>query len=132
MTVQVLPITASHISGFARALDSVAREKRYLSFLEGPTSEAVREFVRDNIEHGHPQFVAVAGDEHVVGWCDARPNSKPIYAHSAILGMGLLPAFRGQGIGTRLIRSTLDAARAKGLHRIELTVREANAGAISL
>ncbi|WP_295851061.1 GNAT family N-acetyltransferase [Tardiphaga sp.] len=132
MTVQILPIAASHIPGFGRALDVVAREKRYRSFLEGPPPEAVRAFVLDNIEHGHPQFVAMAGDEKLVGWCDARPNSKPIYAHSATLGMGLLPEFRGRGIGTRLIRSTLDAARVKGLYRIELTVREANASAIAL
>jgi ribosomal protein S18 acetylase RimI-like enzyme len=46
--------------------------------------------------------------------------------------MGLLPRFRGQGIGTKLIRSVLAAARTAGLHRVELTVRETNAGAIAL
>ena len=46
--------------------------------------------------------------------------------------MGLLPEFRRQGIGGRLIRQTLDAARAFGLHRVELTVRENNAVAIAL
>jgi len=44
----------------------------------------------------------------------------------------LLPEFRGQGLGGRLIRQTLDAARAFGLHRVELTVREDNTGAIAL
>jgi ribosomal protein S18 acetylase RimI-like enzyme len=46
--------------------------------------------------------------------------------------MGLLPQFRGHGIGTQLIRSTLDAARSQGLHRVELTVRESNVAAIGL
>lgn len=132
MTVQILPIAASHIAGYGRALDRVAREKRYLSFLEGPPPGDIRAFVLENIAHGHPQFVAIAGDEQVVGWCDARPNTKPIYSHAAILGMGLLPEFRGQGIGNRLMWSTLDAARVKRLHRIELTVREANVNAIAL
>jgi ribosomal protein S18 acetylase RimI-like enzyme len=46
--------------------------------------------------------------------------------------MGLLPEFRGQGLGDRLIRQTLAAARAFGLNRVELSVRENNAGAIAL
>jgi RimJ/RimL family protein N-acetyltransferase len=46
--------------------------------------------------------------------------------------MGLLPAYRGQGIGRRLLERTLDAARAGGLSRVELTVREDNPAAIAL
>ena len=51
---------------------------------------------------------------------------------SAFSAWALLPQFRRQGIGERLIRQTLAAARAFGLHRVELTVRENNAGAIAL
>jgi len=36
--------------------------------------------------------------------------------------MGLLPDYRGRGLGERLIRATLDAARAAGFERIELSV----------
>src|SRR5258708_37303346 len=46
--------------------------------------------------------------------------------------MGLLPQFRGHGIGTKLIQSARIAARAFGLRRVELTVREHNTGAIEL
>ena len=46
--------------------------------------------------------------------------------------MGLLPAFRRQGIGKRLIQRALAAARDFGLRRVELTVRENNANAIAL
>jgi len=49
-----------------------------------------------------------------------------------VLGMGLLPPFRGRGIGRRLIGKAIDAARGLGLSRIELTVREDNANAIAL
>jgi ribosomal protein S18 acetylase RimI-like enzyme len=49
-----------------------------------------------------------------------------------VLGMGLSPEFRGQGLGDRLIRQTLAAARAFGLNRVELSVRENNAGAVAL
>ena len=51
---------------------------------------------------------------------------------SAFSAWRLLPEFRRQGIGERLIRQTLDAARDFGLRRVELTVRESNTGAIEL
>lgn len=129
--IEIVPIGQGHIDGFHRTLDSVARERRYLSFLEGPPIETTRAFVLGNIKRGHPQFVAVSAGE-VVGWCDVTPLDRPILAHRGVLGMGLLPQFRGHGIGTKLIRSALAAARAFGLHRVELTVREPNIGAIEL
>ena len=71
-------------------------------------------------------------DGDVVGWCDIRRHPRPIYAHAGILGMGLLPPFRGQGLGTRLIRTALDAAKAVGMTRVELSVRESNPPALEL
>ena len=46
--------------------------------------------------------------------------------------MGLLPKYRGQGIGRKLMERALDAALAFGFTRIELTVRENNVNAIAL
>jgi ribosomal protein S18 acetylase RimI-like enzyme len=129
--VEIVPITQDHIEGFHRALDFVAREGRYLAFVEGPPLENTRAFVLDHIQRGHPQFVAVSAGE-VVGWCDVTPKERPIYAHGGVLGIGLLPRFRGRGIGTNLIRSTLAATRTIGLHRVELTVRQNNTRAIEL
>jgi RimJ/RimL family protein N-acetyltransferase len=131
MPVDIVPIAESHIDGFHRTLDFVARERRYLSFLEGPPLEGARAFVLDHIKRGRPQFVVVSAGE-VVGWCDVTPKERPIYAHVGVLGMGLLPPFRGKGIGTALIRRSLAAARAFGFHRVELTVRENNTRAIEL
>ena len=130
-SVEIVPIAQDHIESFHRALDFVARERRYLSFLEAPPLEAVRAFVLDNIKQGYPELVAVSAGQ-VVGWCDVVPKPRPIYAHGGVLGMGLLPEFRRQGQGDRLIRQTLAAARAFGLTRVELSVRESNAGAVAL
>ena len=129
--VEIVPIGPEHIESFHRTLDVVARERRYLALLEAPGIEQFRPFVEDVIRQGHAQFAA-SSDGEVVGWCDVLPKRRPIYAHSGVLGMGLLPAFRGQGIGRRLLQRTLEAARANRLTRVELTVREDNPGAIAL
>jgi ribosomal protein S18 acetylase RimI-like enzyme len=131
--IEIVPIRAEHVEGFHRALDIVARERRYLAFIEAPPIERSRAFVLDNIERGHPQFVALSADREVAGWCDITPmTSRPAHSHRGVLGMGLLPQYRGQGIGAKLLHATLMAARDFGLHRVELTVRQDNAHAIAL
>ena len=124
-------IAPQHIEGFHRALDCVARERKYLAFLEAPPLDSTRKFVMDNIANGHPQFVAVA-DATVVGWCDVIPMAREVYAHRGMLGMGLLPSYRGRGCGTALINTTLAEARRQGFARIELAVHADNTAAIVL
>ena len=131
MTYRIVPIAEAHIEGFRAALDSVAREHRYLAFLEAPSLEVTTEFVRTNIREKHPQFVAEAGDT-VVGWCDVVRGFRPVFRHCGILGIGIITEYRGRGIGRALMTATVEAAFALGLTRIELTVRDDNTRAISL
>jgi hypothetical protein len=94
-TVEIVPIAQDHIESFHRTLDVIARERRYLAFLEGPPTESTQAFILDKIERGVPQWIASSTGE-VVGWRDLTPNGTPIYAHDSVLGMGLLPQFRGR------------------------------------
>jgi RimJ/RimL family protein N-acetyltransferase len=129
---QIVPIAERHIPSFRAAVDAVARERKYLAFLEAPPLEEITRFVLGNLERGYPQFV-VLSRRMVAGWCDVIPNrTRVIYSHGGTLGIGLLPKFRGRGIGRRLMQPTIDAAFAFGLTRIELTVREGNVNAIAL
>ena len=66
-------------------------------------------------------MVAIA-EEKIVGWCDVEPVARPIFAHVGTLGMGLLPACRGRGLGGQLMTAALAASRACGLERVELGV----------
>jgi ribosomal protein S18 acetylase RimI-like enzyme len=128
----IAPIAEEHIPGFRDVVDAVAREKKFLAFLEAPPLDQARKFVLDNIAQKNPQFVALSGD-NVVGWCDViRNSSRAVYSHCGTLGIGLLPEFRGRGIGRQLMAIAIDAAWQHGMTRIELTVREHNANAIAL
>ncbi|HEY1944854.1 MAG TPA: GNAT family protein [Roseiarcus sp.] len=127
----VTPIAPEHIESFHRALDTVARERKYLTFLEAPPLPQTREFVLNNIRCGNPQFVALAAGE-VVGWCDVRRHVFPAHAHRGTLGMGIIPAYRARGLGAQLLKVTLDAAFDAGLVRIECDVHADNVRAIAL
>lgn len=131
MILEIRPITAGDIEGFHHAVDVVARERKYLAFLEAPPLASAREFVLENIAKGNPQFVMIA-DGGVVGWCDIVRQTRPIHAHTGVLGMGLLPAHRGRGHGRKLIEATLHAAKLAGFRRIELTVHADNLRAVAL
>ena len=94
-------------------------------------SSAPRSSCAANIAGGNPQFVAIGGDA-VVGWCDVTPMERAVFAHRGVLGMGVVPEYRGRGVGRALVEATLSAARSKGLARIDLEVRADNAAAIGL
>ncbi|OEC98083.1 MULTISPECIES: GNAT family N-acetyltransferase [Rhizobium] len=129
--IRIVPISAEHIEGFHKALDTVAREREYLSLLEAFPLEETRIFVLGMIEKGNPQFVALA-DGKVVGWCDISRHAFPSHAHAGRLGMGIIPAYRGRGLGRRLLEATLRAARDAEIERIELSVHADNDRAIAL
>ena len=131
MEYRIVPITVELIPGYRMAFDKVAKESRFLDYLEAPPPpEAVGEFVL-SIQNNNLQFVAL-DDQTVVGWCAITAKAKAIYSHAGVLGMGIVEGYRGRGVGTALIRTTLDAARLRGLKRIELQVRENSLSAMAL
>jgi len=131
MSWRIVPIERRHIAGFREVVDGVARERRYLAFLEAPPMARMRRFVLDGLRTGISQYVAVDADR-VVGWCDVVPKSHETLRHSGTLGMGVAASHRGIGVGAALLRTTLDGAFARGLTRVELVVRVDNEPAIML
>ena len=126
MAFDVVPIAEAHIDGFHAALDSVARERRYLYCLEAPVLEDARKFVRNTIGKRYPHFVALE-DGKVIGWCDVLPvDLRTVRSHAGMLGIGVLDRERGRGIGSARLRATLHGARAFGFTRDELEYRADN------
>ena len=121
------------VEGFHHCVDAVARERRYLGLIEGPPLEQSRAFVKGVLSGGGVHVVAVEEEGHdVVGWCDIGRNPREGFRHVGRLGIGLLPAFRGRGLGARLAAAAIAAARSRGVERIELEVFASNARAIAL
>jgi RimJ/RimL family protein N-acetyltransferase len=118
-------------ASFRACLDAVARERRWLALLEAPPLDELHTFFEMQRRRGMIQLVAVAGAD-VVGWCDVIPKDIDGFRHAADLGMGLLPAWRGRGLGRALLEGTLARARRAGLLRVELEVYASNPVAIAL
>ena len=131
MKYEIVAIEEQHINGFWSAVDSVAREHKYLAFLEGPPIETTREFILDHINNKWPQLVALH-EGKVIGWCDISSLDRPVFDHIGSLGIGVIDGYRGRGVGRALMKTALAEAKQKGLTRIELTVRENNIRAINL
>lgn len=131
MSCSIEPTQEHHLESLYEVFDAVARERRFLAFTEAPPREQSVAFYRSVLTSGFPHVVAVeAGD--VVGWCDVAPVFGQSRAHIGILGIALLPRARRRGVGARLMDAAIQAAWAKGLTRIELSVRADNLRAKAL
>jgi ribosomal protein S18 acetylase RimI-like enzyme len=128
---QIVPIAEKYIESFYKCLDSVARERQYLAFVQAPPLESTQQFVLSNIAKDIPQFVALSGEE-VIGWCDISPMRCEGFTHCGELGMGVRKGFRRLGVGTKLVEQTIRKAKEQGLERIELEVFASNIQAIKL
>jgi ribosomal protein S18 acetylase RimI-like enzyme len=131
MSVRIVPIEEKHAESFHACVDVVAKEKRFLALQEAPPLESTREFVKGILASGQVQYVALDGDR-VVGWCDILVPKLAAFSHVGTVGMGLLPEYRGNGIGRRILETAIKAAFSTGIERIELLVYETNPQAIRL
>jgi ribosomal protein S18 acetylase RimI-like enzyme len=128
---EVRTIAVEDAESFHACLDLVAREGTFLALLQAPPLEELKSFVRGNIERGVPQVVALA-ESRVVGWCDIVPGWHHTLRHCGSLGMGLLPEYRGRGLGRELFQECLQLAVQAGVTRVELEAREDNERALHL
>lgn len=122
MMFSIEPLEARHFAALRQALDSVAREKRFLAFTQAPAPEESLAFYTSVLANRWCLLVAIQ-DGLVVGWCDVLPAHGQARSHVGTLGMGVVAAARGHGIGSALIRAAIETAWAAGFARIELSVR---------
>jgi RimJ/RimL family protein N-acetyltransferase len=130
--VRLIESSERYASKFRAAVDRVARERAYLILLEAPPADTTALFIRSVIEGRGVQILAVSADDDVVGWCDISRSRRAGLEHSGVLGMGLLPEYRGKGLGRKLAERAISDARARGIERIELEVIASNRRAIQL
>lgn len=130
--IRIVPTAEQYITGFNYCVGVVARERRYIALVDAPPLSLSASFVHMLLAGGGVQMLALNAKNDVVGWCDIVRDQREGYTHRGHLGMGLLPDYRGRGLGERLLRASIDAAVRMGMERIELEVYPSNQRAIKL
>lgn len=130
--IRIVPTGQAHAESFSRCVDAVARERRWIGYVQGPGVEASRQFIHHVRQGGGVHLVAVDAQDDVVGWCDVERYGREGFTHGGRLGIGLRAEARGRGLGRRLLAAAIHAAREQGMERIELEVFASNTRAIAL
>jgi len=115
--------------GLAQEMKAVADEGRWLASQSDRTVEELAEMFESSIAEDNILFALEDDAERIVGVIGIHPTGIS-GVHS--LGMSLLPDFRGQGWGGRLVDEALEAARAAGIRKVVLEVFPDNGRAIAL
>lgn len=120
MNTEIIYPSEKYFKSFHDALSTVAKERVYIEMIEAPPLEKVSSFQSSLISKNGPVYYAINNDR-VVGWCDVFPEENPRQNHRGGLGMGLLPEFRGRGLGSKLLSSVLEHAKKFGLEKLNST-----------
>ncbi len=131
MATDIVYIREDLTGGWRAACETVAAERIYLGRVQLPPPEFSKTFVDRAISSNWPMYCAVEG-QTVVGWCDIIPVDIPESAHRGVVGMGVIAARRGEGLGEQLLAACLTHAPRSGIEKVELTVYTSNTPAIAL
>ena len=79
------------------------------------------------------QLLLACDDDEVVGLIEVRAKTHPQLAHTAALGVSVLDAYRGRGVGTALFARMFEVLDATPtIRRVELDVFDNNPRAVAL
>lgn len=129
--IRIVYAEEKYIESFRQSLDEVAREEIYLEMVEAMPLEKIRDFQMKLVQNNYPAYYAIMGDK-VVGWCDISVSDNPRMKHRGHMGMGLVQAYRGIGLGEKLLSAALEHAKKIGLEQVELSVYADNSRALGL
>jgi ribosomal protein S18 acetylase RimI-like enzyme len=131
MSINILQTRFADAPSLRECIDSVSREAGFLASNAAPSQQDLERSLRACLESDSVHLVALDGDR-VVAWAQIERGGGTSVAHRGDLGMGVLPPYRGCGLGKRMLTECIDAAHARGIDRVELEVRTDNRRALEL
>jgi len=116
-----------YIRSYWESFDKIAKERKYLATNEAFPFEGTVEFIKDAIAKDFPHlFIIDLEKDSCIGWCDISPKTEVI----GYLGMGILPEYRGKGIGSNALEQVINLSKKYGYEKIELDVLRSNSRAV--
>ncbi len=115
-------------------LTRVVAEQVYIGTERPPESiEAERRWLRALARRRRALALVAEVGGHVVGFLTLEPGPfGQKDAHVATLGIMVAPGFRGQGVGTAMVRYAVSWARRHAFEKVQLEVFASNARALAL
>lgn len=80
-------------------------------------------------DHQEDEILVAEADGQIIGFLSVKRGQMARTRHTAQLGLGVLPAVRGQGVGRRLLEGAEAWARSVGVKKLCLGVFAMNEGA---
>ncbi len=95
------------------------------------TAEQERIFLQEQQASDHGVFLCAWDGPHLVGTASLQPLPRRMY-HRAELGISVVKAYWGRGIGSQLLEQVIAYAKTHSIELLNLEVRSDNARAIHL
>jgi RimJ/RimL family protein N-acetyltransferase len=96
------------------------------------TPEEQRTQLEDLLKHENQTIFVAEHNDQLVGYLAAIGGQSKRNRQSVYIIIGILQAFTGQGIGTKLFQTLEEWAHQQHIHRLELTVMSHNKAGVAL
>lgn len=75
------------------------------------TLEQEKEWINSFLIHDNSLLLVAEYNGEIIGNIDLTGNRRKVMEHTAVIGMGMLKEWRGSGLGTHLLRLTIEWAK---------------------
>ena len=135
MAMMIREIKIEDAEKFGQLTQQVERDAEYMLWEAGErtVSKAQQVTMIQGIQEKQNSSLFVAEEAgELVGFLMAIGGNANRNKHAVYLVIGLLQAYRGQGLGTKLFEALEQWAKKNQVHRLELTVVTENSAGLSL
>lgn len=129
------PIHSTDAAAFIHLQEQIEAESPFALLERGERRTSIKaqqEEIDDVLRRDNQIIFVVEDRDQLVGWLGAWGEPYRRIRHSVLIGVGVLAAYRRQGVATQLFEALEAWAWARSIRRLELLVQTGNTAGITL